>query len=409
MTQRDQEIVRELARKYMELACSDEQQKMNRRMRATNDLQLVRPPVLLDEIPWYQMDIDGELTPLCEDKRARSVETQLRRSLYRRKYFRADTLFDPFWRVRRKIESTDNGLNPQETVIHEDKQNNIYSHAFHDVLADEEALDRLHKTPVHTLRPDIDEENMSFYTDLFGETMPVKLCGANYFSFAVWDKIGRLRGMTPMLLDLYDRPEYTHRIMQTLVADAQSYLDFVEQNTHVDPDPTDLHCTPGTISGLAEDGWKATWFRGTAQTFTSVSPEMFEEFEIDYIKPLAERFAYTYYGCCEPLDTRFDVVSKIGNLRKLGVSPWANEAVMAERIGGRYVYSRKPNPALVAHATDPEVVRKETEETVKLCIRYGCPCEFIIKDISNVSHRPQNLIVWAQTVAEVLDRYYGDA
>ena len=152
MTLRDKEIVRELAKRYMELACSEEQQKMNRRMRATNDLQLVRPPVLLDEIPWYQMNIDGELTLLCEDEDARDIECSLRRALYRRKHFRADTLFDPFWRVRRKIESTDNGLNPQETVIHEDKQNNIYSHAFHDVLADEEALDRLHKTPVHRRR-----------------------------------------------------------------------------------------------------------------------------------------------------------------------------------------------------------------------------------------------------------------
>ncbi|MBR5519357.1 MAG: hypothetical protein IKU55_01435, partial [Clostridia bacterium] len=210
-----------------------------------------------------------------------------------------------------------------------------------------------------------------------------------------------------MLLDLYDRPEYTHRILQTLVADAQDYLDFIEQNSVVDNNPVNLHCTPGMISGLADSGWKATWFRGTAQTFTSVSPEMFEEFEINYVAPIAERFAYTYYGCCEPLDTRFDVISKLPHLRKLGVSPWANEAVMAERIGGNYVYSRKPNPALVAHETDPEVVRKETEETVKLCIRHGCPCEFVLKDISNVSHRPQNLIVWAQTVSDVLDSYYG--
>ena len=407
MTQRDKQIVRELAKRYMELAASDVQQEMNRRMRATNDLQLVRPPVLIDEIPWYQMNFDDELTCLCEDEDARGVEYDLRRALYRRKFFRADTLFEPFWRVRRHVESTDNGLSPKETVIHEDKQNNIYSHAFHDVLADEEALDRLHKKPIHRLRPDLDESAMAFYTDLFGEAMPVKLCGENYFGFPVWDRIGRLRGMTPMLLDLYDRPEYTHRILQTLVADAQDYLDFIEQNSVVDNDPVNLHCTPGMISGLADSGWKATWFRGTAQTFTSVSPEMFEEFEINYVAPIAERFAYTYYGCCEPLDTRFDVISKLPHLRKLGVSPWANEAVMAERIGGNYVYSRKPNPALVAHETDPEVVRKETEETVKLCIRHGCPCEFVLKDISNVSHRPQNLIVWAQTVSDVLDAYYG--
>lgn len=75
ISQKDKEIVRELAKRYLEIAAGDRQDKMNRRMRDTNDLKLVRPPVLLDEIPWYQMDIDGELTCLCEDKGARNVET----------------------------------------------------------------------------------------------------------------------------------------------------------------------------------------------------------------------------------------------------------------------------------------------------------------------------------------------
>lgn len=99
-----------------------------------------------------------------------------------------------------------------------------------------------------------------------------------------------------------------------------------------------------------------------------------------------------------------DVVKKISNLRKIGVSPRANEEVCGEQIGGGYVYAGKPNPAYVAIETDPEVIRKETEKTVQVCQKYGCPCEFVLKDISTVSHRPENLIVWAKTVSEVLDR-----
>jgi hypothetical protein len=81
---------------------------------------------------------------------------------------------------------------------------------------------------------------------------------------------------------------------------------------------------------------------------------------------------------------------------------------MAEFMGGNYVYARKPNPANVAIKTDPDVIRKETEESVKLCIKHGCPLELVLKDISTVSHRPENLIVWADTVSEVLDKYYGE-
>ena len=87
MTENDKRIVRELAKRYMELATDERQQDMNKRMRDTNDLKLTRPPVCIDEIPWYQMDMDGELTCLCEDKAARGVETFFRRAIYRRKHF----------------------------------------------------------------------------------------------------------------------------------------------------------------------------------------------------------------------------------------------------------------------------------------------------------------------------------
>ena len=81
---------------------------------------------------------------------------------------------------------------------------------------------------------------------------------------------------------------------------------------------------------------------------------------------------------------------------------------MAEYIGNKYVYARKPNPANVAISTDADVIRKETERSVKLSIKYGCPLELVLKDISTVSHKPENLIVWADTVADVLDKYYGE-
>ena len=406
MNQRDKQIVRDWAKRYMELAQSDEQIRMNRRMKDTNDLKITRPPVLIDEIPWYQMDIDGELKCECEDGGARGAEYFFRTAVYRRKHFRADTLFEPFWRVRMAIDSTGTGLRRDETIVRTDDYNNIVSHGIHDVLEDEEALEQMHM-PEFTLRPDRDEAAMNYYTDMLGDAMPVVLAGHDYLYFPPWDDIAFLRGVEPILMDMYDRPEYLHRIMEKFTAATVAKLDFVEKYSHVDPTSCNLHCTPGYISGLAEDGWKATWFRGMAQMFSTVSPAMHEEFEINYIKPLAERFAYTYYGCCEPLDNKFDVITKISNLRKIGVSPWANEEILAERIGGNYVYARKPNPANVAIRTDPDHIRRETETTVKLCLKYGCPCDIVLKDISTVSHRPENLIVWADTVSAVLDEYYG--
>lgn len=402
----DEQIVRELAKQYMALACSEEQLAANRRMRDTNDLKVVRPPVLIDEIPWYQMDIDGELTCLCQEPRAREVEGNLRRALYRKKYFRCDTILEPYYRVPMRYEVTESGWSVREEVRRTDSENHIISHQYIDVLAEEEAVEAF-RMPEFSLDSQKDEAAVDYYSDLLGDALPVKLCGVNYLYFMPWDLIVRLRGMEAILFDFYDRPEHLHAIMQKLCAAKNAELDFIEQHGLVNCQPYELHCTPGLISGLAESGLKATWFRGAAQGFSTVSPAMHEEFELRYIRPIAQRFAYSYYGCCEPLHNKLDVIRSIPNLRKVGVSPWAKVEQMAEQLGGDYVFSRKPNPAHVATRTDPEEIREEIEETVKLCIKYGCPCDITLKDISTVSHRPENLIVWAQTVSDVLDDYYG--
>ncbi len=222
--------------------------------------------------------------------------------------------------------------------------------------------------PEFRLHPENDEFSMNFYTDLFGDIIPVKLAGHDYTYFAPWDDISFLRGVQPVLYDMYDRPEYLHRIMGLLVAAKTAELDFIEANIPADNTGSGLHCTPAYIS-LSDDPDtvnKTAWFRTMAQMFSTVSPAMHEEFDLAYTAPMSERFQYTYYGCCEPLDNKIPVLKKnFKNLRKLGVSPWADPESCAEQIKGDYVYSRKPNPANVAVKTDPDVIRKETEDTVK--------------------------------------------
>jgi hypothetical protein len=402
MQSSDRTIIRELAKQYAALANSEEQQRANRRMKASNDLLIVRPPVLIDEIPWNELTSDPDLTCVCEDPLARRTEWFFRRALYQKKHFRCDVLMPDHWKIRMAYEISPLGVEKQVA------RNASGSKSFTDVLEDEESLERITE-PSFLPRPDLDERSMNFYTDLFHGILPVRLVGSNCMYMQFWDDISELRGVEPIYEDLYDRPEYLHRIMKKFVQRAHARMDFIETHFHVDDDPINLHCTPGMVSGLAEDGLKATWYRGMAQPFSCVSPAMFKEFEFDYIKPLAERCAYTYYGCCEPLDTRIEILKGIRNLRKVGVSPWANEEICAEQIGKDYVFARKPNPANVACQTDPEIIRKETENTVKLCLKYGCPLEFVLKDISTVSLKPENLTVWANTVSDVLDQYYEKA
>jgi hypothetical protein len=377
-------------------------------MRDTNDLKLVRPPVLIDEIPWYQMDIDGDLVCRCEDPRAREVEGHLRRHLYLGKYFRSDVILDDYYRVPFTFRSSGCGWTVEEDILRTDGQNNIVSHHYKDMLATEEDLARFHM-PQFSLDKEGDERKINYLSDLFGDSMEVKLSGHSYVYCMPWDEIMTLRGMEPVIFDFYDRPEHLHAIMEKLCAVVEAKMEFVEKNAFVDNDPAWLHCTPGYVSGLAEKGWKATWFRGAAQGFSTVSPQMHEEFELAYVRPIAEKFAYTYYGCCEPLDNKMDILRSISNLRKVGVTPWANAEVCMEQIRGELVAAVKPNPAHVAVVTDPAVVRAEIEKYVEASAKYGTPFDYVLKDISTVGFRPENLMIWSKTVSDVLDVHYGKA
>ena len=399
MKKNDQKIVQELAKRYMEFANSEEQLRSNQRMKDSNDLKIVRPPVLMDESPWHELTADEELICLCEDPAARKTEWYFRRALFQKKHLKTDLLMPAYWKVRMAYEISPLGVEANVS------RNASSSKKFEDVLEEEDALLQI-RDPLFTPRPDLDEKHLEFYTELLGNAMPVKLVGANCLYSQFWDDISELRGVEPIYEDLYERPEYLHRIMQKFIERAIAKMDFLETRFHVDSDPVSLHCTPGMISGLEKDGLKATWYRGMAQPFSCVSPAMFKEFELDYIKPLAERCAYTYYGCCEPLDDRIELLKTIRNLRKVGVSPWSNVEKCAEQLGSDFVFARKPNPANVALQTSPEQIRKETETTVKACLQYGCPVEFVLKDITTVSRKLENLTVWADTVSAVLDEYY---
>jgi hypothetical protein len=82
------------------------------------------------------------------------------------------------------------------------------------------------------------------------------------------------------------------------------------------------------------------------------------------------------------------------------MSPWANKERGAEKIGRDYVFSNKPNPAFISSFNE-DVVRNDLLETRALCEKYGCPLEFIFKDISTVGREPLRLKKWADIAMEV--------
>ena len=402
----DREIVRELAKKYGEIAGSEKNKRMRQRFLDTNNLKLVRPPVNIEEVPWFEMNIDGELDLLCGDENYREMEKKLRIFLFREKHFSCDNYIEPFWNIKKNYEVNGIGFEVREERRSVDDKNWIVSHHYEDVLEDEKVLEK-YEEPVVKALPEKDEKEKNFAEEALGDILPVRLTG-NMTYYAPWDEIATLRGVEPILMDMYDRPEYVHRIIGLYTKRMKSIVAQMKAQNLFGPESLDIHCTPAAVD-YPEDGRIHCWFRTMAQMFSTISPEMHYEFDMAYSIPLSEEFSYTYYGCCEPLSDRISELKNYKNLRKVGCSPWADVEKTAELLGKDYVLSRKPNPAFVAMKTDPEVVKKELIQTVEACEKYGTPFDYTLKDISTAGYRPENLILWAKTVSEVLDGYYGKA
>jgi len=136
---------------------------------------------------------------------------------------------------------------------------------------------------------------------------------------------------------------------------------------------------------------------------------MHDELDLTYNQELFGECGLLYYGCCEPMDHKVEILRRrFKNLRKISVTPWADPERAAAKIGGDYVLAAKPNPAFVSSPTfDPAPVEAELTAYLEACRRHHTTCEFVLKDISTIANRSENLTQWAATVKGVIDRYYA--
>jgi hypothetical protein len=404
----DRDILRALAGQTAEIASLPSQRETALLYRALNGLKPLRPAVLLDELPWNQLNAGGELTLQCADPFLRGVEDGLRKQLYKWNHCRADMLVEPHYILRRAIDIGEIGIEINEDIIAADRGNHIVAHKYHDQF-DADILDKLH-APAISVDGALTESRRQQLDGIFGDLLPVKVIGLTDAGFFTpWDLIAMLRGAEPLLFALYDEPELMRAFMRKYTDIRLEMLKALEERGLLDAHMPVLHCTPGLTGELPGDiiGGRVTranlWGRGAAQIFAVVSPEMHDEFDIQYQKEFFQGFGPVYYGCCEPLDKKIDIIRKLPNLRKISITPWADVRSAAEQMGGKYVLSDKPNPASVAANTlDEARLRADILETLEACRATDTPCEFILKDISSAAYNPNNLTRWAEVVRETV-------
>ncbi len=147
---------------------------------------------------------------------------------------------------------------------------------------------------------------------------------------------------------------------------------------------------------------KNQWGCGNAQIFSEVSPEMHWGFSLQYEKTFMERFGMSYYGCCEPLEGKIGILSRVNNLRKISMSPWIKPERAAEKMNSQYVFSYKPNPALLAgEHWDISAAREELKTVLAATKKHHCRVEWILKDLHTLRNEPKRLWEWNDIALEM--------
>ena len=302
----------------------------------------------------------------------------------------------------------------QDRQIKGDTGAYISAHAYTDQLQTEDDLAKLHEPEIVYDRA-ASEEALAVAEDVFAGLMDVELVGRGGLHYNIWDRIATFRGVDNLLLDLAMRPDFMHQTARRFMEIARSEFRQLEEQELLDPHPILLHCTPACTRELPADDFdghvrpKDVWGRCAAQIFGAVSPDMHDEFDLAYNQELFQDCGLLYYGCCEPMDRKIDILRKrFKNLRKISITPWADPQRAAENIGSDYVLAAKPNPAFVAMPQfHPEPVEQEITRYCEACKEHGTTLEFVLKDISTIANNPENLTRWAATVKAVIDRYYA--
>lgn len=405
--------MRELYKEYAAaVALSDKCREREERYMDVNDLKQVRPPVLIFEIPWEEFDDDPELR--CENESFRGFERDVKRNLFQWKHFQGDHAYMPYTTVGLQVGHSGYGLSEKASArIKASSGSEITSREFIDQLSDESCLDQL-KFPVITYDKEGTDRTFHDIQEMFGDILPARKHGVMIYQ-AMWDIIPTLHGVENVYYDLYDRPEFMHALAERFTQIFMAELDQYESLNILETAAYYSHCTPALVRGMRHKDFdtekialKDVWFRGMAQMFGSVSPAMTDEFVFQYVKRCSDRCGQTYFGCCEPLHNKIDFLrERFPNLRRISVTPWADLDSSAEQIGRDYVLSFKANPAFVAGKTfDPAPVEAEITHLCEVCLRYGCPFEIVLKDISTVSNNWHNLEQWEKTVNKVVDRFF---
>lgn len=398
---RDTAWLRHLAGQVAELAARPIEQAKRELWLRHNALEPTRPVIFCDpENGWHEIIRPEHLS--CEGELARAWEFHLRREIFWGSELCDDRVIQPFFDVPHVATESDWGMH--ETKVGGDHGG---AYTWDAPLKDYADLPKL-RFPRITVDDAATARRAEQAQAIFGDLLTVRVKTSWWWTLGMTWTLVNLRGLEQIMYDMVDAPDDLHRIMAFLRDGTLAKLDWLEAHGLLSLN------NDGTYVGSGGFGWTSElpqpdfagrvrpcdlWGFAESQETVGVSPAMFAEFVLPYQVPILERFGLNCYGCCEPLDLRWEHVKRIPRLRRVSVSPWSDRRFMAERLGANYILSMKPNPAdLARDGFDEARIRAGLRHD--LHVTRDCRVEVIMKDNHTIRDDPRRVVRWVQIARE---------
>jgi hypothetical protein len=270
-------ILRELAAQVAEIAELPVQEETRALWKRLNGLDQQRPMVSIDQIPWQEINVNDELTLQTSDGFARLLEWRLRETIYRWKHMRADMVVEKFLDVPKAIGNSGYGIRTDEEAASYDPNNPVKGHRYFDQLATEEDLEKI-KTPQISHDAKLSAEREAEAKEIFAGILGVRMTGMT-LAFKPWDLLVQWHGVENSIIDLIDRPGFTHKMLRRFTDATMNMLDQIEEQGLLAYDIPTIHCAGAYTDELPSANFDPekptaadTWTMGMAQIFSTVSP-----------------------------------------------------------------------------------------------------------------------------------------
>ena len=410
----DLKILRDLARRKVAIS-QDPVMAERRRLWLAHDAGHGERPMVLAEVGGVMGEVLPDSLLQCQEGWARGLERGFRVAIYEHEELRDDHVITPEIRVNWAVKTSDYGV--QAVMHHADNQGKLGARRWDAPIKD---LDR----DFAKLKPrtfSVDREGTLAWQrhleEVFGGIAPVVIRGTYWWTLGMTIHAVNLIGLEELMLAMYDNPQGLHRLMAFLRDDHLAFARWLEREGLLTLNNENDYIGSGSMGysaalpqpGLAPGAparLRDLWVLSESQETVGVSAALFKEFIYPYQRDIVKEFGACYYGCCEPVHSRWDVLRTLPNLKRVSVSPWCDQAAIAASLRRDQAFSRKPNPTLISTERFNEAaIRADLCETLRAAA--GCNVELIMKDVHTLNGERTRLARWVALAREGIEQCWG--